>query len=322
MLKIQTFSVYLQMIMNSELSILIPVRNDICVNQVRQLQRQAEDIPGLDYEVIVMDDGSTDKTSIKLNQAIGDIPHCRFIRHERNVGRSATRNRLAREAGKKWLLFLDCNLCIPSPHFVANYLNCGDTDVVCGGTTVETGPTHNLRYRYERHAMHRLTARCRQANPYHHFRSNNFLIRRQVLLAHPFHEEIKQYGFEDVLLGKELAESGVSIRHIDNPVVLSQFEPNDLFLSKTEESLRTLHSLEERLYGYSTLLHYAQLLRKAGLRRPMRTLLKLCSKGWRKKLTEEDGSLLLFKLYKLGYYLSIDSLQPQKTSNQTAPECC
>lgn len=297
--------------MDSELSILIPVRNDVCLGMVERLHQQAGGIRGLDYEVIVLDDGSTDEACIRQNQAIGALAHCRFVRQQRNAGRSATRNRLARMAGKEHLLFLDSNQLMPSPSFVLDYVNhCGKADVVCGGTVVDDSRDGNLRHRYEWEAMGRLTARKRQRHPYQHFRSNNFLIRRQTLLAHPFHDEIKLYGFEDVLLGKELSQCGASVLHIDNPVAIGQFETNSLFLSKTEESLRTLRSLEEELAGFSTLLRYAWQLRRLHADAPMREAFGKRRGAWRQRLIDDGGPLWLLKLYKLGYYLSLANHPP------------
>ena len=92
--------------MKQEISILIPVYDYICVSLVSDICQQAT-VTGVTYEVIVADDGSTCQTTVKANEAINTMVHCRYICKEQNVGRSAIRNFLAREAQYQWLLFID-----------------------------------------------------------------------------------------------------------------------------------------------------------------------------------------------------------------------
>jgi glycosyltransferase involved in cell wall biosynthesis len=58
-----------------------------------------------DFEVIVVDDGSTDDTSVDEISAID--PRVRLIRHEVNRGAAAARNTGIREAKGKYVAFLD-----------------------------------------------------------------------------------------------------------------------------------------------------------------------------------------------------------------------
>ncbi len=58
-----------------------------------------------DYEVIVVDDGSTDSTRQYL-ESVRD-PRCRFIRNERCFGVSTARNRGIAAATGQWITFLD-----------------------------------------------------------------------------------------------------------------------------------------------------------------------------------------------------------------------
>ena len=67
--------------MIKSLSILLPSYNNECVSFVKRLQEQAENIKDDDfkYEIIVADDGSTDKSIISRNSIINTIPCCRYI---------------------------------------------------------------------------------------------------------------------------------------------------------------------------------------------------------------------------------------------------
>ena len=55
--------------MITQLSILIPVYNDSARELVAELQRQAQAVEGLRYEILVVDDGSTDEAAIAANKA-------------------------------------------------------------------------------------------------------------------------------------------------------------------------------------------------------------------------------------------------------------
>ena len=129
------------------------------------------------------------------------------------------------------------------------------------------------------------------------------MIARSIVLSYPFDERFRSYGYEDVIFGKTLQHHQVSIQHIDNPVVLQNFESNDRFISKTEESLRTLYQFQDELQGYSELLDLANRLPRSLVRYLHRHF-----RLWeRRLLTRNHPSLLLFNLYRLGYFLSIRS---------------
>ena len=50
-------------------------------------------------------------------------------------------------------------------------------------------------------------------------------------------------------MGETLKENGYTITHIDNPVSFEDFEDNEHFVAKTEESLHTLHQFQSELQG-------------------------------------------------------------------------
>ena len=77
----------------------------------------------------------------------------------------------------------------------------------------------------------------RQKNPYSDFHTSNFIIKRSIMLQHPLDERFRQYGYEDVLLGKTLKNNHIKIEHIDNPLGYEHFIENWSFVIKTEESL-------------------------------------------------------------------------------------
>jgi len=299
----------MKVLMIQELSILIPTRNDICLKQVRDLHQMASSIEGLQFEIIVSDDASTDEESLRQNALINEITHCSLIRHDENLGRAANRNFLARQAQYEWLLFLDCNVGFPNKDFIKNYLLADTAQVVNGGIAIDQNESlsiHNLRYKYEKKIAPQHTAQQRQTHPYQSFRTTNFIARREVMLAHPFDETIAKYGYEDVLFGKRLCDAKISIQNIDNPVVMMQFESNEKYISKLEDAMHTLHEMQNELTGYSPLLSTANVIKKTGLLSLARFVFKKTAKRLRQNLTGNKPEIGWLNAYKLGYFLSIE----------------
>ena len=290
----------------TSLSILIPTFNDLCVNLVEGLRLQAEET-GITYEILVADDGSTDEDVVRQNNAISQWPYCQYLRHTNNIGRAAIRNLLVRTAQHEWLLFIDSDMTLFRPNFLARYLLADDVDVIDGGVVIggdAEALRGNLRYRYEKSAEHEHTVEKRQQNPYRDFHTANFLIRRELMLSHPFDERFRHYGYEDVIFGKQLRAAHIAITHIDNPMGFCTFESNPDFVSKTEEGLHTLLLFRNELRGYSRLLTLVDSIHIPLILSLIRLFHWLFGSLIRRNLCGSHPSLQLFKLYKLGYYLS------------------
>ena len=195
-----------------DLSILIPTFNDECYGLVCSLQQQAASL-SIGYEIIVADDGSSDKTVIARNRAINTLPQCRYLERPQNSGRAAIRNFLAQEAQHEWLLFIDSDMVVCREDFVKQYVD-SEGLVVCGGVMIGNVDSHNLRAIYEQSKEQEHTLAKRQQSPYSDFHTANFMIRREIMLNNPFDERFRYYGYEDVLLGKLLKEHEITIKHI------------------------------------------------------------------------------------------------------------
>lgn len=294
--------------MITRLSILIPVYNDVAAPLVDELWQQAEAVEGLEYEIIIYDDGSDNTEAIAMNKAACTLPGCRYVRGMRHACRSAMRNDMARQGRYEWRLMVDARLSLVYDDFIRRYLDSGvlPGEAVLGGVCVDGGADtprlyrENLRFRYEKHEEKKHTVEERMKNPYAAFRTTNFFHHRSVLERVPYDERITTYGYEDVLLGKALQEAGIRVLHIDNPVAYTSFEGNARYLDKLDEALLTLHNFATELQGYSPLLRLCSLLRKAGLQPVVRLAYRLSGKRVRKMLEGRRPSLLLLKFYKVG----------------------
>jgi glycosyltransferase involved in cell wall biosynthesis len=289
------------------LSILIPTYNDLCVKLVGDLRQQAEQT-GIGYEILVGDDGSTNHEVVSENRQIDQWAHCSYLVQPQNTGRAAIRNRLAREARYDWLLFVDSDMTVVRPDYIGQYVAQDNADVVDGGVTIGGDAEvlkQNLRYLYEKASEHEHTAEMRQKKPYQDFHTANFLIRRDLMLSHPFDERFRYYGYEDVLFGKQLRADHIAITHIDNPMGFCTFESNPDFVSKTEEGLRTLYQFQSELRGYSRLITLVEGIHIPLILSLIRLSHRLFSGLIRHNLCGRHPSLKLFKFYKLGYYTTI-----------------
>ena len=281
------------------ISILIPTYNDPCHVLVSDLQRQAESLSA-DYEIIVADDGSTDEKAVKANRAVNDLPHCRYIERGINSGRAAIRNFLAQQARHDHLLFIDSDMVICRPDFVRSYAE-ADGDVVDGGLVIGKAVKGNLRSMYEKKAEQEHAVERRREAPYQDFHTANFMVRRDIMLAHPFDERFRHYGYEDVFFGKSLQQHGIAIHHIDNPLCFEVYETNDSFVSKTEEGLRTLFTFRKELEGYSRMIAWSNRVPRL----PIRLWHALFGQWERRNLTGSHPLLTVFNLYRMGYYASL-----------------
>ena len=289
-----------------ELSILIPCYNCQCVELVKGLVTQCEDIEGLRYEVIVADDGSTDKHLCLLNEELLNLEHVRYITREKNIGRACIRNFLVQQATYEWVLFVDSDLSIIREDFILSYIQLDSTFLVAYGSyEVGNENTTNLRYLYEKDAAPKHTMEQRKLHPYHHLHTANLMMKRTTALTYPFDERFKRYGFEDVLLGKELQEHNVCIAQINNPLLFDHFETNDSYMEKTEEALQTLYTFRNELSGFSSLLTLNYHLRRWGLHYLILFIFQQKRRKWRTILCGERPNLKLYIIYKLGYFISL-----------------
>ena len=303
-----------------DLSILLPSYNNVCVSLVQVLQRQADALRGrlgkpFRYEIIVADDGSTDAACIDANRVIGDMLHCRYLRMEQNVGRAQIRNVLISESCGDYVLLIDSDLFLCDDNYLYKYAT-STADVVYGGTRIggegfamvdnEANTENlkgNLRYIYEKKAEPSHRAAFRQLRPNQEISVCNLYARRDIMEAHPFDSRFKAYGYEDVLFGKRLAESGIEVTHIDNPVLINEFESNSVFVKKTEEAILTLCRFEQDLEGYSNLKTKVSTLGRYIPLSLFRLWHRIMKNKEKRNLTGSKPSLLLFKLYKLGFFL-------------------
>ena len=293
------------------LSILIPVYNFDVVPFVGDLHQQALEA-GVAFEIRCYDDASDQEFKTK-NTALSQFEKVIYLELEQNLGRSAIRNKLASEAVYDYIFFADCDSSVGSKQFLQRYIGRLKPGVVLYGGrdyTVKPPADPNRYFRwYYGTQRETISAKVRAQHPYRSFMTNNFLMSRSDYLSIQLNEDLKGYGHEDTLFGKELKQRQIPVHHFDNPLTHIGLETVDEFLAKTEEGICNLAYLirEELVDEEIRLYKYYQLVKKLRSGKVIRTLFKARKKRILNNLHSSHPNLQRFDFYKLG--LLFDQLE-------------
>ena len=288
------------------LSVLIPIYNQDVRKLVSDLALQCQK-EGIHYQILCFDDGSKEKY-LKINRAIETIYGVSYIEFQENVGRSRIRNKLGFNAMYDHLLFLDCDSKVDTKRYIKNYLNVLKShDVVYGGTIYSKRAPRSqkkiLHWRYGQ-LRERLPLDKRISSPWQSFRSNNFLIKRDVFLLNQFDEKIVGYGHEDTLFAQHLKANNIQIHHIHNPVRHGGLETVDVFLQKVEESVVNLVKLQSRGIKIETALTtYANKIEALKMTAVFEWFYQQLESVIQVRLRGKKPSMLWLDVYKLNIYI-------------------
>lgn len=294
------------------LSILIPTYNYETTTLVKVLNEQAI-LENIKFEIIVGDDKSTDLEIIKNNQEINSIENCSYYVNVENLGRGGNLNELVKKAKFEWILFLDCDVLPKDSNFIKNYIHCiqsNNDSIYFGGLIYDLKKPENdemLRWVYG-HKRESATLEKRKLKPYETTLTSNIVIKKEVLITYPFHSEIKNYGFEDLVFILELRKNKTAINHIENPVYHLNLEKSIIFITKFESSLRNLKFLTDSKIIEPKDARFSMLynrLNKFKLTIFFRLSFKCLKPYYLNNLTSKNPSLLVFDLYRLGYFCEI-----------------
>jgi glycosyltransferase involved in cell wall biosynthesis len=291
------------------LSILIPVFNREVAALVASLLAQVADWSG-PVEIRLLDDGSAAGYRAS-NAALASLLGVYYEELPANVGRAAIRNQLAARAQYEWLLLLDNDSLLPDKQFLARYAQAMQEQpaaLFIGGTTYEATPPADpalyLRWHYGRCREMRL-ATTRQRDPSGQLAINNAFLKKELLHRFPLDERLSGYGHEDTRFGLELAQAGIAVYHLDNPVLHDGLEPAATFLAKSHQAVRNLAQVlrTDGLGADTRLARTAARLRATGLADPARATLATLAPALRRHLLGARPSLRALDLLKLLWLL-------------------
>ncbi|MFB9058012.1 glycosyltransferase family 2 protein [Mariniflexile ostreae] len=279
------------------LSVLIPTYNYNITLLVKELHKQCTSCD-IAFEILVYDDGSKSPLNA-INKTISSLKHTTFKALPYNLGRSAIRNLLGKDAQYEYLLFIDAGTFPKSDDFIKNYIAIDKEKIMSGGMTyLKKSPKKPYKLRWLYTKKREFKTLC----------SSNFMIKKKLFIINLFDESLKKYGYEDVLFFDILLEKKIPILFFDNPVIHSADDDASTFIEKTDQALENLLFL----------IHSKKLNpRKQKIYKVYRVLktLKLDYITYRcftlvkpfllKNFNSFYPSIVLFDLYRIGYFCSL-----------------
>jgi glycosyltransferase involved in cell wall biosynthesis len=192
------------------LSVVIPTYNRLPILRkcLAALESQRLQAPLQDYEVVLVDDGSTDDTVRWLDAHATQLPHVRLLRQEHG-GPAEGRNRGVEAARGEVIVFIDSDLVVTSDFLVhharaleQHWRSRGDRLCFTYGAVINTANFEDPTS--EPHKPTDLS--------WAYFATGNVAIDRQVLLRSGlFDTSFRLYGWEDLELGERLRRQGVRL---------------------------------------------------------------------------------------------------------------
>lgn len=293
------------------ISVLIPVYNYNIIPLVKDLHRQLTEA-GIVFEILAHDDGSTNQAIIESNQSINNLEYTSYHILNQNIGRSAVRNLLAKDASFEWLLFLDADVLPKNRNFISKYLRSikVNSEVIYGGilySEEKPDQTNLLRWIYG-NKREVLSSEERNKNTYITFLTLNFLIHKSVFSKVSFNENIPNLRHEDTLFSYNLKLKNINVEHIENPTYHLGLEDSKQFLKKSMESVDALFLLLKQGLipeDYTKISRIFFKLKRLGLHYVLAIIYKLFRNNFKRNLLSSKPSLFIFDFCRLGYLCTL-----------------
>lgn len=240
------------------LSILIPVYNrdiTLLVSSLAKLIAKEKIVS----EIILLDDASEPDVDL-LNSKLAEAGFIYYFRNPKNLGRENTRKLLAQKAHYPHLLFLDSDVKIANPDFIAKYSEQVkiNTPVCTGGLLYDEERPEQCKYKLHWKYGRERETKINSGDGI--FLSSNFLMQKDLFLNLGLEVNLTQYGHEDTLIGIELKKRKIPVLSIDAPVVHEGLEENTVFIKKALQAVENLIVLEE-IAGPDLLMEHIRLYR-------------------------------------------------------------
>jgi glycosyltransferase involved in cell wall biosynthesis len=131
-----------------EISVIVPAYNE-SANIPRNLERMAAalTITGKSFEVIAVDDGSTDDTAEKIRRYAREDPRIRYAGYVKNGGRGKAIRTGINAARGRYIMTIDCDLSYAEEYLPVMYRLLADNpeiDFVIGSPYMTDGGTENV----------------------------------------------------------------------------------------------------------------------------------------------------------------------------------
>jgi len=278
--------------MNTEkikkVSVIIPTHNqkEILAKTLDYLILQ--DYPKDQYEIIVVDDGSTDTTEKMVESKMGSEVSLRYL-YQKQRGPHFARNLGIKKARGEIIIFVDSDIFTAS-NFISEHVKFHQKfgDVVVSGPTVRTDRLDNVFADANRRKTKKLLFDFSGPS----FITANLSVKRKFLIrAGGFDEEFTGFGWHDWELGLRLKKLGLKAKRNINAIV---------YHYKKKISLPDIPSLceKKREQGRNAVLYYKKhphFTVKLGIRPQSLIFDKLI--GW---IDKDFGERLILRAAKKG----------------------
>lgn len=134
-----------------EISVVVPSYNE-AANIPQNLERMAAalTITGQSFEIIAVDDGSTDDTADKIRQYAAEDPRIRYAGYKLNAGRGKAIRTGIKAAQGRYILTIDCDLSYSEEYLTVMYRLLKDNpevDFVIGSPYMHDGGTEDVPFK-------------------------------------------------------------------------------------------------------------------------------------------------------------------------------
>lgn len=180
--------------MKLKASVIIPTYNRKNILKKTILAIMEQSIPKTNYQVIIIDDGSTDGTKAMINQLQEKYPLT--YHYQKNSGRASARNQGICLAKHEIVIFIDSDIIV-NHTFVASHLkkHAREKAAIVNGLVINT-----TNFEDPMSERYKITDYSRAS-----FATGNSSVRKSFLWeAGLFDEDFNQYGWEDLELGHRL----------------------------------------------------------------------------------------------------------------------
>ena len=127
--------------MNETVSVIIPAYNEEerITQTLLETIKVLKSLKGMDHEIIIVDDGSTDRTYAALKKFQNEFGEIQIVSYQPNTGKGNALKRGALKASGDYILFMDADLDLHPAHIkdFLKLMKASAADAVIGSKTIE-----------------------------------------------------------------------------------------------------------------------------------------------------------------------------------------
>lgn len=193
------------------ISVVIPTYNRSHILKQCLYALGQQTIPKNEFEVIIINDGSTDDTEKTIFETKKELNLNINYFKQNNEGQGKARNLGIKKAQGEIIVFIGDDIFV-KPNFLEEHLlshkeHPKDNEAVLGYTTWHPNIKVNFLMNFLEHGGHQFAydnLKNKKIANFHYFYTSNISLKRNILLKHKFDEDFKKYGWEDIELGYRL----------------------------------------------------------------------------------------------------------------------